>query len=77
MANTLLTYLQGISGNAAKLKLFHSDPARAAHNAGLSRSETAALISKNPAAISNAIKAGGGINAKDDVNVTIVVVVAP
>ena len=77
MASQLLTYLQGISGNAAALKQFHTDPATAARNAHLSPGETAALLTRNPGAISAAIRAGGGVSASDDINVTIVVVVAP
>jgi hypothetical protein len=77
MATKLLSYLKGISGNAADLKQFWANPALAGHQAGLSQSEISALISKNPGAISGAIKAGGGLAASDDVNVTIVVVVAP
>ena len=77
MANKLLTYLQGISGNTAELKLFHDDPSKAGAKAGLSNPEIAALVSRNPGVISKAIKVGGGAaNANDDINVTIVVVVA-
>lgn len=85
MPTTLLHYLQGISGDANALRQFYHDPAKAAHQAGLSAAETAALVSRNPGKIAGAIKAGanpvGGLGghaaASDDVNVTIVVVVAP
>lgn len=84
----LLSYIQSMSGDATKLREFHTDPAAAAKSAGLSSKEVSALLSRNPGAIAAAIgkvggqgvAVGGGHGsaaAGDDINVTIVVVVAP
>ena len=78
MASKLQDYLTRISGDAAALKLFHTDPDKAVQGAGLTPEEVAAVRSKNPGAIALALKkAGVGGAAADDINVTIVVVVAP
>ncbi|QLP98084.1 MAG: hypothetical protein HZY79_12895 [Rhodoblastus sp.] len=78
MSGKLMSYLTKISGDAAALKKFQTDPAASAKDAGLSAHETSALLSRNPGAIAAAIKKGGGLAAAgDDINVTIVVVVAP
>ena len=77
MAGKLLHYLQSISNNAAELKDFYANPAAAAQKAGLSAAESKAVVSRNPGALASAIRGGGGVAANDDINVTIVVVVAP
>ena len=77
MPGKLLNYLQTISNNAAALKEFYANPVAAAQHAGLSAVETKAVVSKNPAALATAIHGGGSVAASDDINVTIVVVVAP
>ena len=77
MAGKLLPYLQRISADTTALRKFQKNPAAAAKEAGLSREETRAVISKNPAALAAAIREGGGVATDSEVNVTIVVVVAP
>lgn len=77
MSGKLMPYLTKMSGDATALKKFQTDPAASAKDAGLSARETSALLSRNPGAIAAAIKKGGSVASGDDINVTIVVVVAP
>jgi hypothetical protein len=77
MSEKLLQYLQGISGDAAKLKEFHVDPQAAIAGANLSPAESKAVLSKSPGALAAAIRSGSNIAASDDINITIVLVVAP
>ena len=78
----LSDFMLNLSRDPQALANFQADPQAAAQTAGLSRNAVQALTSRDPALIQQAVLADGltlpaGRAASDDVNVTIVVVVAP
>jgi len=78
-AGSLSTYLAHVAVSSRAQNAFIDDPAKAIQHAGLNEASRAAVLSKDPGAIRDAILAEKGIQpgvaAAGDIEVVIVVVI--
>lgn len=82
MPTSLTHFLTNVAMDPKTSRAYHHDPAAAINQYGLTATEKAALLSKNPATIRDAILAekgigahGAGVAAAGDTEVVLVIVV--